>query len=302
MLKFKRGLLFAAFSAAFYSVKNLCMEVVITNDVDPFQMLVMVMPLSTVGSLIWLLSKKIEPPQELTHYLWLLFSGFLFTSFAIFFAFSVQNLDVGDAITVSFTSLIQVGVWSWIVLREPLRLLDLGFAVLAFIGVTFVARPSFIFGTNSRNNTTLLGVCFALVSSVSIALLIVVLRKHQQLGINTFVSIFANSVVTIITSAICCTALQSWIFPAPQEWIFLELAGIAYFIAQSLACCALHYESATVVVITTTLEIVLTFLLQFAFLNVVPEWMSYIGALLIIASCVGMALSPHMCQKREREN
>lgn len=289
----RRGLFMASLAALFYSGKSMFMDL-LTLTVDPFQTIVMLMPMMLIGSFAVLVLKRIPPPRALQHYVWLLLCGCAVASYLCSFSFSLAYLEVADSVSILYSSLIFVGLISWIILKEKLFLFDFIFALFSFAGVIFISRPHFIFRnineTSDDQNDLFIGVGFALASSFSVAMSFTIVRKHSHLGIHTFMSVFCSAVVGTITNALICTAMKRWQVPTKKEWLYATAAGFCYISAQGSLFVSLSMETATLVNIIMAAEILFTFLWQFWFLGLAPSWTSYVGALLIIFACVGITL------------
>ncbi|KAJ8034741.1 Solute carrier family 35 member G1 [Holothuria leucospilota] len=289
----RRGLLLAICSALCFSIRALFLKG-LTKTVDPFQTIVMIMPFLIVGPLVYLIYKRISLPRDYVLHLWLLLGGVSLSSYLTLYTLSLSKMDVADVVTIEFTSLVFVGFLSWVILKETPSVFYVGFSVISFLGVVFISRPPFLFGSQISNNDfrdLLIGSAFALGAAFSVALLYNVVRKQTKLGIHTAVSIFSNAVIVVITNVVVCTVTKNWRRPSTLECLYAAGAGLSYFFAKVALYLALKCETATFVNITLTLEILLTFLFQFAFLQIQPFWTSYVGAILVIAACIGMTLT-----------
>ncbi|PIK56234.1 putative solute carrier family 35 member G1-like [Apostichopus japonicus] len=191
------------------------------------------------------------------------------------------------------TSTSALGVLSWIILKEPFRILDLLLAILAMTGVVLIARPSFIFGTedNIESNNAILGTVFALGVAVCGALAFVIVRKQSTIGIHPYQSSFANAVVMEILSIILCTTTSQWSCPSKREWWLSQGAGLSYFIGQITLYLGLAREKAAIVSIVFSLQIVFAFMLQILVFQMMPLWTSLIGGLLVLIACVGTVMN-----------
>lgn len=294
VLRGQSDLFLVTLSALLYSVKSL-LTAFLVETVDPFQGVVMLMPVMLTGSYCSLVYKKIGPPKSVRQYAWMLSGSLPFSATLFFYSLSLLHMDVGDATTILYASLMFTGVLSWIILREPLRLIDFVNVSIAFAGVVFISRPPFIFGTAqedvSRGRNILLGSCFSLSASFNVALCYTIVRKQATLGIHAFLSMFCTAIVVTLSNAIICTAVGGWQIPRLKEWAFATGAGFSYFGAQSILFISLSLKTSTYVNIVMTSEIVFTFLLQFMVLHLAPQWTSYIGSVLVVISFVGVALS-----------
>lgn len=292
-LRRRYGLALAFLAPLFFSIESLCIKI-LTETLDAFQVVFMHVPVLMLFSLVLIIYAGIRPSKDYKHYLWLLGSGSCQASTVCFISLSMSYLAASDTVTIIRTSVIQVAFFSWLILKEPLRLFDILFALLALVGVVFIARPPFIFRnyteSSSTYDATLLGVLFALAGSATIALLYVFNRKLSKVGVNSLFCIFFNATATVLLSGLVSVILNRWRCPAMLEWFFALLAGVAYAFAQFTVFYALKVETATLVTVMCTMQLFWTFLLQIVFLHLLPFWTSYIGTILIIAACIGITV------------
>ncbi|PIK36219.1 putative solute carrier family 35 member G1-like [Apostichopus japonicus] len=153
LLKKRYGIVLTFITALCFAILSVLIRLVL-ETIQPFQAILMFMPVMTFGSIFLGICQRISIPEKYQCYIWLTLSGSCLSLNTVFFVVSITYIDVADATTILYTSLIFVGIFSWIFLREPLRPFDFLFALLAFVGVTFVARPSFIFGSDGLEATS----------------------------------------------------------------------------------------------------------------------------------------------------
>ncbi|XP_071842926.1 solute carrier family 35 member G1-like [Apostichopus japonicus] len=293
LLKKRYGIVLTFITALCFAILSVLIRLVL-ETIQPFQAILMFMPVMTFGSIFLGICQRISIPEKYQCYIWLTLSGSCLSLNTVFFVVSITYIDVADATTILYTSLIFVGIFSWIFLREPLRPFDFLFALLAFVGVTFVARPSFIFGSDgleaTSNSNPIVGIAFALGAAFSITLLYVFIRKQSALEIHTFFSMFFNSTVVVIVSLVAAIVVGNWTKPTPESWMYSLLAGVINLFGQTALYFALKVESATIVTVMLTIEIVFSFIFQFLILQISAVWTSYVGATLVIVACIGITL------------
>lgn len=288
----RHGLVLASLSPLFFSIEHLFVAV-LNETLDAFQVVFMHVPVLMVCSLVLMIYKGVRPPRDYKHYLLLLATGSFQAIAVCFIALSLKTLAVGDTVTITRTCVIQVSFLSWCFLKEPLRILDTLFALLAFGGVIFIARPPFIFRNVlglSSFDVTFHGIFFALAASFGIALYTVFSRKLFRLGVNSLFCLFFNVTATVILSGLFTLIFSRWRCPTMLEWLFSLLAGVTYALAIATMFYALKVETATLVSILSTLQIFFAFLWQVIFLHLPPFWTSYIGAFLIFVACIAITV------------
>lgn len=288
------GLVLVLVTAFCFALVSSVVKLVL-DTINPFQAISMIVPIMAIGSVLLGICQRIPVPRDFRCYIWLSLSGISLSVNFVFFVLSITHINVADTTTILYTSLISVGILSWMILREPLRPFDFLFALLAFIGVVFVARPPFIFGSDDSgeeisDNSTLLGILFALIAAFSISFQYILIRKQSLLGIHTLFSMFFNSTVVVIVSVIAAVIVNDWTKPTLQDCLYIFLTGFGNLLGQTALYFALKDVSATVVTIMLTLEIVFSFLFQFLILGVSAVWSSYVGAAFVIGACIGVTI------------
>ncbi|KAJ8050959.1 Solute carrier family 35 member G1 [Holothuria leucospilota] len=292
ILRRRRGLLLASLPPLLFSVQSLLIDV-LTETLDSFQVVFMHVPILMICCTVLVIYKGVRPSRDYKHYLWLLGSGTCQAGNTCFLALAVTYMAVGDTVTIMYTALIQVGFYSWLILKEPVRLFDSVFAILAFGGVIFIARPPFIFrigGGTPSYDIPLPGVIIALAGSCTIAFFVVFNRKLSKLGVNSFFCLFFNATSVVLLSGAMSFILNRWRCPTMQEWLYALLAGVCYVFAHITLFYALKFEIATLVTVVSTTEIVYAYLWQLIFLRMPPVWTSYVGAILIFVAGIGITM------------
>ncbi len=132
-----------------------------------------------------------------------------------------------------------------------------------------------------------MGTFYATLEMFSTTLSNVVLRylKGVHVSVITLAYGFWGTILSII-----CTFLVTNHLDIPQttnEWLLMGGLTITAFCSQTAITLAMKYENAGTVVIVRTLDTVMSFLLQYLVLGVVPDKYSILGALLIVL-CVSL--------------
>lgn len=277
-------------STILYSWKYILLEKV-TESINPWQSAAMIMSLILIGSLVLITVKRIPPPKLPAQYFWLAVSSVCQMTYVCLLMFSLLYIPAGNVSALLNTSLILVGPFEWLILKEPLRRLTFVFACTSFIGVVFIVRPSFLFKSTTAETSeenVYLGSGMAIVTAFALALLYTAIRKQSQLNIHIFITMFTGAIVTFSTTTVLCSILGHWQIPSINEWMYAAISGCCYFAAQMLLYVALSLEKATVINIILTFEIVIIYLLHFLLFHAASHWSAYVGASLIMGSCFGI--------------
>ena len=118
----------------------------------------------------------------------------------------------------------------------------------------------------------------------------VILRKIGK-SAHYYLSVWYYAIIGFIECLITVSVLGEWKIPfcGRDRWMLMLIAvlGIA---GQTFLTKALQREKAGPVALMRTLDVVLAFIFQFIFFNLVPTWWSVGGAMCIVVSTSGVAL------------
>ena len=153
--------------------------------------------------------------------------------------------------------------------------------------------------SESREITTndlsqLVGVAFALVGALGSAAIHIIIKKLCKNKVYYAVSTIYGSYLGLPTSFILSLVLiltgsshknfQCELKYLGLDIIFGCLGGICAVYGHVLLNLSLQHEDATKVSIVRTVDVVFSFILQFIILNIQADWISIVGALLILMS------------------
>ncbi|KAJ8029327.1 Solute carrier family 35 member G1 [Holothuria leucospilota] len=284
-----RGMLIACLASLLFSCEDMCLELA-TEKVDPILVVALFTPLIFLASLTSVLFTRTPFPKSVKLYIYLGVCGGFFSVAVTMISLAISKIPVGDAVSILNSMPLFAGCFGWIFLKQSLRPIDGVFSVLCIVGVTLIARPSFIFRQSSHEDAESIGALYALISAVSFAVSFVVGRRLQDNGVHVFVLLTVNSSMTFVFNSALCTILNLWSVPnPPYYWAFTLGAGLFDFFAQISVFLALKIERAVLVTIVLTSEIIITFVMQILIVHIIPHWYSAIGAVCIIVACIGMA-------------
>lgn len=182
-----------------------------------------------------------------------LFGRGFFGSFAMILTFtSLHYLSLSDSILIGFLSPVCTAIWGFIILREKSTIMEaIGFC-FSFMGITLVARPSFLmkflgmdsdaegvlsssfssgFDENGTSSTdrmlgTLAGLGYAILSGLSC-----VLARKVGKGVHTMVVVNWLSFFGVIVP-IPIMALTKFVMPKGTDWCYLLGIGCITTLAQ----------------------------------------------------------------------
>lgn len=171
-----------------------------------------------IGALVWRLRPG-RPSRETIRVNGL--RAFLVVGTALTFFYGLSVLPLAEALALSFLSPILIALFAALMLREPIRPRVIGALLLGFAGVIVVVLDSVAEG-GSREEGSLLGIAAVLVSAVTYALSMVLLRARARRDpVVTIVAIQNFGPTLILASP---TALV-WRMPEGADWPILAVAG-----------------------------------------------------------------------------
>ena len=213
--------------------------------------------------------------------------------------FALDKIPLADALVITFTSPFFTAVFSLIILKERIHWLDLVSGIISFLGVVLVARPSFLFGTDSKGKTTLfvkpsaskerremvylLGILYALLGGICLAIYFVLTRKINK-NYSQFLPIFYPSVLgVLLTPLVMYFRNENFIVPLSVfSNTMLVSVGLASSLALLFLTLALKMENATIVNLIRNLDVIYAFLFQYLAMNIKPSIWSISGGSIII--------------------
>jgi len=195
-------------------------------------------------------------------------------------------IPLGDATTLRFTEPIFVGIFAFLILREPCGILQVFTSIITVVGVVIMGRPPFLFGDNSTTYdiNSIIGISLALGSSLLASFISITMRKLQKTP--PPITIFWFSLTGILYGLATTPIFGKLIWPT-QLRTWLLLAGLSFFVIinQLFLTLSLKYEKANPVAIVRSSSIVLAFVYQITIMDEMAQWTSFLGAAIILG-CV----------------
>lgn len=229
----------------------------------------------------WLRHRTQLRELKAADWLWLLVSGlFLAVHFAAWIT-SLEYTSVASSVALVSTSPLWVSLFSWIVLREPLKpSLVLGLA-LALGGSALI---SFAEARTAISARPFLGNALALAGALAVSgYWLIGRRMRRSLALVPYVTVvYGAAALTLLAAALIFGQRLSGFKPATYGW-FLLLALLPQLLGHSSFNWALGHLPAAYVAIATLGEPIGAAVLASLFLGEIPSALKAAAAILILA-------------------
>ena len=204
---------------------------------------------------------------------------------------SLQHLPIGDATALFFTSPLFTGVIARIFIKEKLTLAHIGAMIAGLGGVILIAKPDFIFQTQS-DSFPWYNYLVPVVSAVFLSTYFVMIRSLG--GSVSSYAIAWYSGPTALIGGVLYHVISRDPYHLPSchvPRLLLIVAGLSVMIVAFAINLALTFEKATTAILIRNLDTPLAFIVQVALFGVAVETLSVVGAVLIMLGTIGLTLS-----------
>jgi len=201
--------------------------------------------------------------------------------------YALTKLPLADATVIVYTNPVFTALLAALFLREMMGRREVLGLLLSLAGVVLVAQPAFLFGATPESLDPFV-VGIALLGAVFAATAYVTVRKLGETEHHLVVVFFFP---LIATPASVPFMISEALWPTPLEWLLLLGIGIATQIAQVYLTKGLHTEKAGRAMSMSYVQIVFAAIWGFLFFSEVPDPLSIVGALLVVAGTVVVARS-----------
>ncbi|KAH8673797.1 DUF6 domain protein [Xylariales sp. PMI_506] len=237
--------------------------------------------------------------------------------------YSLTFLDISDATIISFLVPTITAFVCWVVLGEPFTVKEALAGVIAFAGVLFIARPSFLFGNldlgqlsqglsaHQYSTSPLMDMAGGIVAPVpatpaerSIAVICAIVgafsaalayatirvigkRVHSLVSVNYF------AVSATVTSFLVLTVHPDLGLKVPQstaQWLLLLSIGVSGFLLQVLLTEGLQREKAGRATNLIYMQMVFALIIERVVWGTTPPVESFVGSALIIGAAIWVTL------------
>ncbi|KAG0704051.1 hypothetical protein DFH29DRAFT_398203 [Suillus ampliporus] len=219
--------------------------------------------------------------------------------------YSLQYLSLADATVLSFLLPLSAALGGYFVLKEPYSKREAVAAIVSLLGVMLIARPPFLFGNSSSENSgssdaasratatdRIRAVCVALLGIVlgtgALLSMRAIGKRAHPMHLMTFFSVWC----TIVASSAMYFMEIPIVYPHKWQWAaMLIFIGLSGFLAQTLTTIGYQRETAARGSMGQYVQLLFAGVLEYVFFGTVPSTLSLIGAAIIMTSAIYVIIS-----------
>lgn len=195
--------------------------------------------------------------------------------FANFYA--ISNTPIAEALALNKTAPFFTVFFTWLVLKEATKLRQFAAILIAFAGVLMVMKPGFA-GSDTY------ALCWALAGGLSAGIAYTFLRQLGKHKVNpAFIILFASGFATLASVPFMTDGLTPM---TTTQVLLLLAAGAAAAVGQFGITKAYRYAPPRQISVFDYSNIIFAAILGFVFFDQVPDVLSALGFVTIIAAAV----------------
>ncbi|MBQ1902301.1 MAG: DMT family transporter [Lachnospiraceae bacterium] len=221
------------------------------------------------------ISYRLENPKNLK-YLFIRAIGGTIGIFCNYYA--IDHLVIADANMLNKLSPFFAILFSYFVLNEKIKPVQLGFVFTAFIGALCILKPS--------GNFSSFPAIIGMIGGMGAGLAYTYVRKATQNGVKGPQIVLFFSVFSCIASI--PLMLPVFVVPSPTQILYLFLAGLAAAGGQFSITAAYTYAPAREISVYDYTQIIFAALLGMFLLGELPDYLSILGYFIICGAGIAM--------------
>lgn len=297
------GLLCMAASSMIYFLMEAVSDAFAAQSIPLFETAFARCTLILISSYLWL-RKGGQPLFEPKPARKLLFSRAVLGYLSLMsFIYCIQRLPLSQAIVLSFTTPIMASIAARVILREKLRIGDIGGLACSYFGVLFIFQQMLItqgglnkagkvqaYAKGSHHILAVLGGLFsAITGGISYCLIRAGARETDQ----PMATVFSFALLASPAAGICAFSFEDFVLPSVYTVFLMAVFGVLAFLAELLLARALQLEKTSKVSNIQFIEVALSQLWGIGARRLSPSFGRLVGCFLIlISACSTMYNGP----------
>ncbi|KAJ8026710.1 Solute carrier family 35 member G1 [Holothuria leucospilota] len=250
---------------------------------------------------------RVKPTCSIKQFFWIMANGCACTAVqtTLFIAYGLA--PAGDVIAIVYSSPLLSGILARIFLKEKLAYYDVILSLLSMIGVFFISKPVFIFGSSTadslQQDVHFIGTMWAVGALFLYSIPTVISRKLRLKSASASVMTLTFGLLALFTNATLNTVTGQWSVPKDMvELMFLIAIGVSGFIGIQFYHLSLKTEKAIFATLgLTLLTILITYILQFIIFRIYPDIFTGIGIIFICGATIGAFTVKWLTSKETNE-
>ncbi|KAJ0052929.1 hypothetical protein Pint_01967 [Pistacia integerrima] len=290
------GLICMALSSTIYFIMELISDIFTVQSIPLFETAFTRCTIIMILSYLWL-RRSGQPIFGPTNARNLLISRALTGYLSLFsFVFCIQRLPLSQAVVLNFTTPVMASIMARIVLRENLKISDIGGLACSFFGVLFIFQHMFTTqasNSNVRESHHIYAILVGLISSITGGINFCLIKAGAKASDQPVVTLFSFGVLASPAAAICAFVFEKLVLPSLYSILLMLVLGVLAFLAEVFLARGLQLEKTSKVVNVQYIEVALTQLWGIGSLKIAPLFGRLLGCFLISLSvCYTMFIGP----------
>lgn len=292
------GLMCMALSSTIYFFMQVISDVFMVQSIPLFETVFMRCTVTLILSYLWL-RRSGQPIFGLMHARNLLVLRALVGFLSLFsFVYSIQRLPLSQATVLSFTAPIMASIAARIILREKLKIAEIGGLALSFFGVLFIFRrilttqavsgglvkPGEAISLNVRGSDHMLAVLVGLFSSITGGISYCLIKAGANASDQPLVTVFSFGTLASPAAGICLFFFEEFVLPSFYSFLLMLVLSVLAFFAEVLLARGLQLEKTSKVANVQYIEVALTQLWGMGLSRIAPSFGRLVGCVLILVS------------------
>lgn len=292
------GLMCMALSSTIYFFMQVISDVFMVQSIPLFETVFMRCTVTLILSYLWL-RRSGQPIFGSMHARNLLVLRALVGFLSLFsFVYSIQRLPLSQATVLSFTAPIMASIAARIILREKLKIAEIGGLALSFFGVLFIFRrilttqavsgglvkPGEAISLNVRGSDHMLAVLVGLFSSITGGISYCLIKAGANASDQPLVTVFSFGTLASPAAGICLFFFEEFVLPSFYSFLLMLVLSVLAFFAEVLLARGLQLEKTSKVANVQYIEVALTQLWGMGLSRIAPSFGRLVGCVLILVS------------------
>ncbi|XP_058220385.1 uncharacterized protein LOC131330723 isoform X2 [Rhododendron vialii] len=288
------GLLCMALSSTIYCIMEVLSDIFSVQAIPLFEITTTRCTIIAILSFMWL-RRSGQPIFGQTNRNLLVSRALVGYLSLLSFVYCIQRLPLSQAVILSFTTPIMASLAARVILREKLKIAEIGGLACSFFGVLFIFRPmtttqgwlakaAELTDLSAQGSHHIYAVLIGLFSSITGGISYCLIRAGAKASDQPVVTVFSFGILASPASVICTFAFEDIVLPNVYSFVLMVVLGIMAFFAEVLLARGLQLEKTSKVANIQYVEAALSQLWGMGLQRIAPSFGRVVGCSLILIS------------------